>query len=150
MVFCGIFPAGDSRIEELRDALEKLRLNDASFQYEPENSPALGLGFRAGFLGLLHREIVQERLERDFGLTLITTAPSVSYRVTRPERARRSRSTIPPSCPSRTEIATIEEPIIEAVILTPGPVSRRHPQAPRGPPRRAEEDGIHQRRSASS
>ena len=82
MVFCGIFPAGESNIEELRDAMEKLRLNDASFQYEPENSPALGLGFRAGFLGLLHREIVQERLERDYGLTLITTAPSVGYRVT--------------------------------------------------------------------
>jgi GTP-binding protein LepA len=81
MVFCGLYPAGESSIEDLREALEKLRLNDASFQYEPENSPALGLGFRAGFLGLLHREIIQERLEREFGLSLISTAPSVGFRV---------------------------------------------------------------------
>ena len=118
MVFCGIFPAGDSNIEELRDAMEKLRLNDASFQYEPENSPALGLGFRAGFLGLLHREIVQERLERDYGLSLITTAPSVGYRVT-----NRKGETVeihnPSEMPEPTEVAAIEEPIIEAVILTP-------------------------------
>jgi GTP-binding protein LepA len=118
MVFCGIFPAGDSNIEELRDAMEKLRLNDASFQYEPENSPALGLGFRAGFLGLLHREIVQERLERDYGLSLITTAPSVGYRVT-----NRTGETVeihnPSEMPEPTEVAAIEEPIIEAVILTP-------------------------------
>ncbi len=118
MVFCGIFPAGESNIEELRDAMEKLRLNDASFQYEPENSPALGLGFRAGFLGLLHREIVQERLERDYGLTLITTAPSVGYRVT-----NRAGETVeihnPSEMPEPTEVAAIEEPIIEAVILTP-------------------------------
>ena len=118
MVFCGIFPAGTSNIEELRDAMEKLRLNDASFQYVPENSPALGLGFRAGFLGLLHREIVQERLERDYGLTLITTAPSVGYRVT-----NRQGETIeihnPSEMPDPTEVATIEEPVIEAVILTP-------------------------------
>jgi len=118
MVFCGIFPAGESNIEELRDAMEKLRLNDASFQYEPENSPALGLGFRAGFLGLLHREIVQERLERDYGLTLITTAPSVGYRVT-----TRTGETVeihnPSEMPEPTEVAAIEEPVIEAVILTP-------------------------------
>ena len=118
MVFCGIFPAGESNIEELRDAMEKLRLNDASFQYEPENSPALGLGFRAGFLGLLHREIVQERLERDYGLTLITTAPSVGYRVT-----DREGETIeihnPSQMPEPAEIVMIEEPVIEAVILTP-------------------------------
>jgi GTP-binding protein LepA len=118
MVFCGIFPAGESNIEELRDAMEKLRLNDASFQYEPENSPALGLGFRAGFLGLLHREIVQERLEREFGLTLITTAPSVGYRVT-----NRTGETVeihnPSEMPEPTEVAAIEEPVIDAVILTP-------------------------------
>ncbi len=118
MVFCGIFPAGESNIEELRDAMEKLRLNDASFQYVPENSPALGLGFRAGFLGLLHREIVQERLERDYGLTLITTAPSVGYRVT-----NRKGETVeihnPSEMPEPTEIAAVEEPVIEAVILTP-------------------------------
>jgi GTP-binding protein LepA len=118
MVFCGIFPAGESNIEELRDAIEKLRLNDASLQYEPENSPALGLGFRAGFLGLLHREIVQERLEREFGLTLITTAPSVGYRVT-----TRAGETVeihnPAGMPDPTDVIVIEEPVIDAVILTP-------------------------------
>jgi GTP-binding protein LepA len=118
MVFCGIFPAGESNIEELRDAMEKLRLNDASFQYEPENSPALGLGFRAGFLGLLHREIVQERLERDYGLTLITTAPSVGYRVTN-RRGETFEIHNPSEMPESTEVVTIEEPVIEAVILTP-------------------------------
>jgi len=118
MVFCGIFPAGESNIEELRDAMEKLRLNDASFQYEPENSPALGLGFRAGFLGLLHREIVQERLERDYGLTLITTAPSVGYRVT-DRKGETTEIHNPSEMPEPTEVATIEEPVIEAVILTP-------------------------------
>jgi GTP-binding protein LepA len=118
MVFCGIFPAGESNIEELRDAMEKLRLNDASFQYVPENSPALGLGFRAGFLGLLHREIVQERLERDYGLTLITTAPSVGYRVTN-RRGETSEIHNPSEMPDPVEIAAIEEPVIEAVILTP-------------------------------
>jgi GTP-binding protein LepA len=118
MVFCGIFPAGESNIEELRDAMEKLRLNDASFQYEPENSPALGLGFRAGFLGLLHREIVQERLERDYGLTLITTAPSVGYRVTN-RKGETFEIHNPSQMPEPTEVAMIEEPVIEAVILTP-------------------------------
>jgi GTP-binding protein LepA len=118
MVFCGIFPAGASNIEELRDAMEKLRLNDASFQYEPENSPALGLGFRAGFLGLLHREIVQERLERDYGLTLITTAPSVGYRVT-DRKGETFEIHNPSEMPEPTEVTMIEEPIIEAVILTP-------------------------------
>ena len=118
MVFCGIFPAGESNIEELRDAMEKLRLNDASFQYEPENSPALGLGFRAGFLGLLHREIVQERLERDYGLTLITTAPSVGYRVTN-RKGETFEIHNPSEMPEPAEVAMIEEPVIEAVILTP-------------------------------
>lgn len=118
MVFCGIFPAGESNIEELRDAMEKLRLNDASFQYEPENSPALGLGFRAGFLGLLHREIVQERLERDYGLTLITTAPSVGYRVTN-RKGETFEIHNPSEMPESTEVTMIEEPVIEAVILTP-------------------------------
>jgi GTP-binding protein LepA len=118
MVFCGIFPAAESNIEELRDAMEKLRLNDASFQYEPENSPALGLGFRAGFLGLLHREIVQERLERDYGLTLITTAPSVGYRVT-DRKGETFEIHNPSEMPEPTEVAVIEEPVIEAVILTP-------------------------------
>jgi GTP-binding protein LepA len=118
MVFCGMFPAGESRIEDLRDALEKLRLNDASFHYEPENSPALGLGFRAGFLGLLHREIVQERLEREFDLSLITTAPSVAYRVTTTGGEVREVHN-PSQLPDASQILRIEEPIIEAMILTP-------------------------------
>ncbi|MDH4196283.1 MAG: translation elongation factor 4 [Candidatus Aminicenantes bacterium] len=118
MVFCGLFPAGESGIEELRDAMEKLRLNDASFQYEPENSPALGLGFRAGFLGLLHREIVQERLEREFGLTLITTAPSVGYRVTT-RRGEVLEIHNPSEMPDPADLTAVEEPVIDAVILTP-------------------------------
>lgn len=118
MVFCGIFPAGESNIEELRDAMEKLRLNDASLQYEPENSPALGLGFRAGFLGLLHREIVQERLEREFGLTLITTAPSVGYRVTT-QTGETVEIHNPAGMPDSSNVTVIEEPVIDAVILTP-------------------------------
>jgi GTP-binding protein LepA len=118
MVFCGMFPAGESRIEDLRDALEKLRLNDASFHYEPENSPALGLGFRAGFLGLLHREIVQERLERDFQLSLVTTAPSVNYRVTTTTGEVIDVKN-PSQLPDPQKITKIEEPVIRALILTP-------------------------------
>ena len=118
MVFCGLYPAGESSIEDLREALEKLRLNDASFQYEPENSPALGLGFRAGFLGLLHREIIQERLEREFGLSLISTAPSVGFRV-----VLKGGETLeirnPSELPGLHELLKIEEPVIEAIILTP-------------------------------
>jgi len=118
MVFCGMFPAGESSVEDLRKALEKLRLNDSSFQYEPENSPALGMGFRSGFLGLLHREVIQERLEREFDLNLITTAPSVSYRFTGMDgniQEIQNPSQLPPS----HQIKNIEEPMIEALILTP-------------------------------
>jgi len=118
MVFCGMFPAGESGIEDLRSALDKLRLNDASFLYEPENSPALGLGFRCGFLGLLHREIIQERLEREFNLDLVTTAPSVSFRVTDLSGATREIHN-PSELPPPQEIGKIEEPVIEAMILTP-------------------------------
>jgi GTP-binding protein LepA len=118
MVFCGLYPAGESNIDELRDALEKLRLNDASLHFEPEHSPALGFGFRAGFLGLLHREIIQERLEREFNLSLITTAPSVSYRVVKTD-GQVLEIHNPSELPEPQFIERIEEPIIEALILTP-------------------------------
>jgi GTP-binding protein LepA len=118
MVFCGMFPAGEGSVEDLRRALAKLRLNDSSFHYEPENSPALGLGFRCGFLGLLHREIIQERLEREFDLTLISTAPSVSFRVTGKDGQVREIHN-PSQLPPEHEIKKIEEPLIEALIITP-------------------------------
>ncbi|MEE9501778.1 MAG: translation elongation factor 4 [Candidatus Aminicenantaceae bacterium] len=118
MVFCGMFPAGESSVEDLRKSLLKLRLNDFSFQYQPENSPALGMGFRCGFLGLLHREIVQERLEREFDLNLVTTAPSVSFRVTKKDSSVVEVRN-PSELPVQTDILKIEEPVIEAIILTP-------------------------------
>jgi GTP-binding protein LepA len=118
MVFCGMFPAGESSVDELRKALQKLRLNDSSFQYEPEHSPALGMGFRCGFLGLLHREIIQERLEREFDLNLVTTAPSVSFRVTaKDDQVREIHN--PSQLPSPHQIKKIEEPFLEALIITP-------------------------------
>jgi len=118
MVFCGMFPVGESSIEDLRDALEKLRLNDSSFHFEPENSPALGLGFRCGFLGILHREIIQERLEREFDLNLITTAPSVSFWITKKDGHTKEIHN-PTHLPPPHDIVKIEEPLIEALILTP-------------------------------
>jgi GTP-binding protein LepA len=117
MVFSGLFPVLADDYEPLRDALGKLKLNDASFFYEPENSVALGFGYRCGFLGLLHMEIVQERLEREFGLNLITTAPSVRYRITRVgEKVMEVDS--PAKFPNPSDISKIEEPIIKAMIIT--------------------------------
>ncbi|MBV9100239.1 MAG: elongation factor 4 [Candidatus Dormibacteraeota bacterium] len=119
MVFAGIFPVNTSDIEVLKDALAKLNLNDASLVYEAETSAALGYGFRCGFLGLLHMEIVQERLEREFGLSLITTAPTVEYRV----RLRGGEVVLvdnPDLLPDPSNIDAIEEPRTRAVILTPG------------------------------
>ncbi len=118
MVFCGMYPAAGSGVDELRKALEKLRLNDSSFLYDPENSPALGMGFRCGFLGLLHREVVQERLEREFDLNLITTAPSVSHRVTGMD-GQVDEIQNPSQLPPAHQVQRIEEPVIEALILTP-------------------------------
>jgi GTP-binding protein LepA len=118
MVFAGLFPIGESGYDALRDALEKLRLNDASFSVEPENSEALGFGFRCGFLGLLHMEIVQQRLERHFGLSLITTAPSVRYRITTTEGEIVEVSN-PARLPPPQKIADWEEPVITCLILTP-------------------------------
>ena len=117
MVFAGLFPVLADDYEPLRDALGKLKLNDASFFYEPENSVALGFGYRCGFLGLLHMEIVQERLEREFGLNLITTAPSVRYRITR-VGGEVIEVDSPAKFPNPSDISKIEEPIIKAMIIT--------------------------------
>ncbi|MFN8007710.1 MAG: translation elongation factor 4 [Terriglobia bacterium] len=117
MVFAGLYPIEPNQYEALRDALEKLRLNDSSFFYEPETSLALGFGFRCGFLGLLHMEIVQERLEREFNLSLITTAPGVRYRVTRTSGEILEIDS-PNKLPPPSEIAKIEEPVITAMIIT--------------------------------
>src|SRR6202047_4887785 len=117
MVFAGLFPVNASDYEVLRDALGKLQLNDAAFFYEPENSAALGFGFRCGFLGLLHMEIVQERLEREFGLNLITTAPSVRYQITR-VTGEVIEVDSPAKFPNPSDIEKISEPIIKAMIIT--------------------------------
>ncbi|HKS95490.1 MAG TPA: translation elongation factor 4 [Terriglobia bacterium] len=117
MVFAGLYPVDAHEYEPLRDALEKLRLNDSSFFYEPENSAALGFGFRCGFLGLLHMEIVQERLEREFNLDLITTAPGVRFRVTT-KTGQVILVESPTKFPAAGDIARIEEPVITALILT--------------------------------
>src|SRR6478735_6505133 len=118
MVFAGLYPVEGSKYSELREALEKLRLNDASFFFEPETSAALGFGFRCGFLGLLHMEIVQERLEREFDQDLITTAPGVLYRVTTTDGVTQEIDS-PSKLPDPGRIKIIEEPVITAMILTP-------------------------------
>ncbi len=117
MVFAGLYPVESDHHAELRDALEKLRLNDSSFFFEPESSVALGFGFRCGFLGLLHMEIVQERLEREFSLDLLVTAPSVRYRVTT-RGGEMLEVDNPAKLPAAGEIATVAEPIITATIIT--------------------------------
>ncbi len=118
VVFCGLFPTDTGQYDDLRDSLEKLHLNDASFHYEAESSAALGLGFRCGFLGLLHLEIIQERLEREFDLDLITTAPSVIYRIHMRSGDRRELHN-PVDMPDPTEIEYIEEPWIKATVMVP-------------------------------
>ncbi len=118
MVFCGIYPSDGAKYEDLRDALAKLQLNDASLAYEPETSIALGFGFRCGFLGLLHMEIIQERLEREYNLDLITTAPSVIYRITKSDGSVVYIDN-PTNYPDPSQISMAEEPMCDAHIYTP-------------------------------
>ena len=118
MVYCGIYPADGADYESLRDALAKLRLNDAALSYEPETSVALGYGFRSGFLGLLHMEIIQERLEREFDLDLVTTAPSVVYKVVRTNNEVVMIDN-PTNLPPVQEIAWMEEPFVDAQVISP-------------------------------
>lgn len=116
MVYCGIYPADSAKYQDLRDALEKLQLNDASLSYEPETSAALGFGFRCGFLGLLHLEVVQERLEREYDLDLVTTAPGVVYRVHKTDGSM-MELTNPSNLPDPSEIDYMEEPVVSAEIM---------------------------------
>ena len=116
MVYCGIYPADTMKYPDLRDALEKLQLNDAALQYEPETSQALGFGFRCGFLGLLHLDVVQERLEREYDLDLVTTAPSVVYHVYKTEGTMMELSN-PANLPDPSEIDHIEEPVVDVEIM---------------------------------
>jgi len=118
VVFAGLYPSDSDRFEELRDALERLQLNDASLHYEPETSQALGFGFRCGFLGLLHMEIIQERLEREFDLDLVTTVPNVEYRVTL-SNGESLRVENPSKMPDRGRIEAIEEPFVSIHIVSP-------------------------------
>ncbi|MFM8791516.1 MAG: elongation factor 4, partial [Solirubrobacterales bacterium] len=118
MVFCGLYPVDGDDFENLRESLEKLKLNDASVTYEPETSGALGFGFRCGFLGLLHMEIVKERLEREFGLALIATAPSVEYLVTK-TNGEQLKVDNPADLPPPQNIDYIEEPYFRVSIITP-------------------------------
>ncbi|SCN21761.1 Elongation factor 4 [Clostridium sp. N3C] len=118
MVYSGIYPVDGADYEELRDALEKLQLNDAALQFEPETSLALGFGFRCGFLGLLHMEIIQERIEREYNIDIITTAPSVIYKVTK-TNGEVIEITNPTNLPEPSEIQSMEEPMVKASIITP-------------------------------
>lgn len=118
MVYSGIYPVDGAKYDELKEALEKLQINDAALMFEPETSVALGFGFRCGFLGLLHMEIIQERIEREFNLDIITTAPSVIYKITKTD-GEKFDITNPTNLPKTTEIDYMEEPIVKTAIITP-------------------------------
>ena len=149
MVFSGLFPIDGDDFEDLRDSLEKLKLNDASITYTPETSGALGFGFRCGFLGLLHMEIVKERLEREFGLALIATAPSVEYRIHRTDGTLEVVDN-PADLPDPQRIEFIEEPYFKVGIITPTDVHGHADGAVPAAPRRARQDRVPVARSASS
>ena len=140
VVFCGLFPIDTDRYDDLREALEKLALNDAALSWEPETSEALGFGFRCGFLGLLHMDIVRERLEREYDLELLATTPNVSYVVTR-TNGEAWRSTARPPFRIPASIDTISEPYIRASLICPKELRRSGhgavPVAPRYPRRHA-------------
>jgi GTP-binding protein LepA len=118
VVFCGLFPVDAADFEDLRDAVERLALNDASFSYEMETSAALGFGFRCGFLGLLHLEVIRERLEREYNVDLITTAPSVVYKIKMTDGSELDMHN-PADMPDPVKIDSISEPWIKATILVP-------------------------------
>ena len=118
VVFCGLFPVDSSEYQRLKDGLAKLKLNDSSFSFEPESSSALGLGFRCGFLGLLHLEIITQRLEREFDINLITTTPGVVYKVNKVDGNIFDLQN-PSTMPDPSQIKFIEEPWIKATIITP-------------------------------
>ena len=118
VVFCGLFPVDNSEYQKLKDGIAKLKLNDSSFSYEPEASSALGLGFRCGFLGLLHLEIITQRLEREFDINLITTTPGVIYKIKKRDGSIKELQN-PTDMPDPTQILSIEEPLIKATIITP-------------------------------
>lgn len=125
MVFCGLYPVDADKYNDLREALERLELNDSSLQYEAETSQALGFGFRCGFLGLLHMEIIQERIEREFGIDLITTAPSVIYKVIKTDDEELTIDN-PSFMPDNQSIKEVQEPYVKATVMVPndfvGPV----------------------------
>jgi len=145
LVFAGLYPIVGEDFPDLREALEKLHLNDASISFEPENSVALGTGFRVGFLGLLHMEIVQERLEREFDLALIASAPSVEYRVQLINKRGEVVVDNPAQLPSVGEIESIAEPWVKGQRDHAEPVHRHLDRAGDKPPRRVPEHGVPRR-----
>jgi len=119
MVFCDFYPGGSTQYDELRDAMDRLQLNDSSFTFQPESSDALGFGFRCGFLGLLHMEIIQERLEREFHIEVVQTAPTVTYEILMSDKSLK-RIDAPSELPDLSQVAEIREPYIVINLIVPG------------------------------